>query len=179
MKLNIMISGTGGQGIVAAGSFLSHALFAAGYEVMFSRSYGAEARGGSCKAVIMVSDEPINDLQFEESDVLMCLSYPAYVKYLPMARKGSLVLVDSQVYERAGSPRGDVKVVSVPARELALSLGDQIVANMVLLGALARLSDVVSLQLLSEAVDSHMRESMREINQRALRLGYEAVLDPP
>ena len=175
MKQNIMISGTGGQGIVASGSFLSNGLFMKNYEVMFSRSYGAEARGGSCRAEIMVSDEPINDLQFEKTDVLLCLSLPAFKKYLPIAKPNSLVIVDSYVLERSTDIRNDLEIIQVPAREVAISLGNQIVANMVLLGALARRSDMVRLDLLKDAVNQNMRESMREINLKALQMGYESV----
>jgi len=175
VKQNIMISGTGGQGIVASGSFLSNALFMKNYEVMFSRSYGAEARGGSCRAEIMVSDEPINDLQFEKTDVLLCLSLPAFKKYLPIAKPNSLVVVDSYVLERSTDIRNDLEIIKVPAREIAISLGNQIVANMVLLGALAGRSDMVRLDLLKDAVNQNMRESMREINLKALQMGYESV----
>lgn len=175
MKQNILISGTGGQGIVAAGSFLSNALFMKDYEVMFSRSYGAEARGGSCRAEIMVSDETINDLQFERSDVLLCLSLPAFKKYLPLAKPGSLVLVDSDVFERSEGITADVEFISVPARKIAVGLGNQIVANMVLLGALAKRSDMVRLDLLMDAVNAYMRESMREINIKALQKGYNSI----
>jgi 2-oxoglutarate ferredoxin oxidoreductase subunit gamma len=172
MKQNILISGTGGQGIVAAGAFLGQALFAQGLEVMFSRSYGASARGGACKSEVMVSDELINDLQFEDTDVLMCLSLPAFLKYLPIAKPGSLVIVDSHVYERAGEVRDDVEIVQIPARDMAVGLGNQIVANMVMLGNLAGHSEVVSLDLLKEAVMTRMRESMRDINIKALESGF-------
>jgi 2-oxoglutarate ferredoxin oxidoreductase subunit gamma len=172
MKQNILISGTGGQGIVAAGAFLGQALFAQGLEVMFSRSYGASARGGACKSEVMVSDELINDLQFEDTDVLMCLSLPAFLKYLPIAKPGSLVIVDSHVYERAGEVRDDVEIVQIPARDMAVGLGNQIGANMVMLGNLAGHSEVVSLDLLKEAVMTRMRESMRDINITALESGF-------
>jgi 2-oxoglutarate ferredoxin oxidoreductase subunit gamma len=175
MKENIMICGTGGQGIVASGSFLSSALFRRGYEVMFSRSYGAEARGGSCRAEIMVSDETINDLQFENTDVLICLSLPAFKKYLPLAKPSSIVFVDAQVYTRAGDIRSDVEIIHVPARNIAMSLGNQIVANMVLLGALAKRIELVDLDLLKDAVGTNMRKSMREINLKALQKGYEVI----
>ncbi|MCK5670587.1 2-oxoacid:acceptor oxidoreductase family protein [Candidatus Bathyarchaeota archaeon] len=172
MKQNILISGTGGQGIVAAGAFLGQALFAQGLEVMFSRSYGASARGGACKSEVMVSDGLINDLQFEDTDVLMCLSLPAFLKYLPTAKPGSLVIVDSHVYERAGEVRDDVEIVQIPARDMAVGLGNQIVANMVMLGNLAGHSEVVSLDLLKEAVMTRMKESMRGINIKALESGF-------
>jgi 2-oxoglutarate ferredoxin oxidoreductase subunit gamma len=170
-----MISGTGGQGIVASGSFLSKAFFMKGYEVVFSRSYGAEARGGSCKSEIMISDKVINELQFEKSDVLLCLSLPAFIKYLPIAKPKSLVLVDSEVYNRADYDRDDLKIVPVPAREIANELGNQIVANMVMLGALAKKSKLVNTELLKSAIKSSMRESMRDINLKAIQMGYESV----
>jgi 2-oxoglutarate ferredoxin oxidoreductase subunit gamma len=172
VKQNILISGTGGQGIVASGEFLGQALFAKDYEVMFSRSYGASARGGACKSEVMVSDGIINDLQFEASDVLVCLSLPAFKKYMPTAKPSSLIIVDTHVYERADSVRDDVKIVQVPAREIAVGLGNQIVANMVMLGQLAKHSETVSLDLLKDAVNTRMRESMREINIKALEAGY-------
>jgi 2-oxoglutarate ferredoxin oxidoreductase subunit gamma len=175
VKQNILIGGTGGQGVVAAGEFLSDALFRKGYEVMFGRSYGAEARGGSCRSEIMVSDEEINDLQFERSDVLLVLSLPAFRRFMVVAEPGSLVLVDRGVVEQAGEARGDVEIVRVPAREVSLRLGNPIVANMVLLGALAKRSELVNLDLLKDAVRANMRPSMQEINLRALEMGYASV----
>ncbi|MBN2334997.1 2-oxoacid:acceptor oxidoreductase family protein [Candidatus Bathyarchaeota archaeon] len=176
MKQNILISGTGGQGVVASGEFLSQAVFEKGYEVMFGRSYGSEARGGSCRSEIMVSDEEINDLQFEESDILLVLSLPAFKKYLGKARKGSIVIADSSVLGRFdGEVREDVELIQVPAREIAIRLGNQIVANMVMLGALAKRSEMVKLSLLKDAVEKNMRPGMREINLRALDEGYRSI----
>ncbi|MFH1179132.1 MAG: 2-oxoacid:acceptor oxidoreductase family protein [Candidatus Bathyarchaeota archaeon] len=175
MKQSIMISGTGGQGVVASGSFLSNALFLKDYEVMFSRSYGAEARGGSCRAEIMVSDTIINDLQFEKTDVLLCLSLPAFKKYLSIAKPGSIVFVDDSVFDRAENVRTDVEIIKVPTRNIAQSLGNPIVANMVILGALAKRSEMVRLDLLKDAVNANMRESMRDINLKAIQMGYDSV----
>jgi len=176
MQQNILIGGTGGQGIVASGEFLSAALFAKGYEVVFGRSYGSEARGGSCKSQVMVANHEINDLQFEMSDILLLLSLPAFNKYMGNAKKGSMVLVDSSVMERVkGDVRDDVELYRVPARDVAVRLGNQIVANMVMLGALSKRSDMVSLDLLKEAVKQNMRPSMRDINLRALQEGYDSV----
>jgi 2-oxoglutarate ferredoxin oxidoreductase subunit gamma len=175
VQQSILIRGTGGQGIVAAGEFLSDALFRKGYEVVFGRSYGAEARGGSCRSEVMVSDVEINDLQFEKSDVLLALSLPAFKKYIGVAKPRSLILVDSDVYERAGSVRDDVEIIRVPSREISLKLGNPIVANMVLLGVLAKRSELVNLDLLKEAVLANMRPSMQEINLKALDIGYASI----
>ena len=176
MKQNILIGGTGGQGIVAAGEFLSQALFMKDYEVMFGRSYGSEARGGSCRSEIIVSDAQINDLQFEESDIFLCLSLPAFKKYIQKARPGSLVIADSMVINRVQtSIRDDVDLVQVPARDIASRLGNQIVANMVMLGALAKRSEILRLELLKYTVKENMREDMQEMNLRALEEGYSHI----
>jgi 2-oxoglutarate ferredoxin oxidoreductase subunit gamma len=176
MKQNILIGGTGGQGIVAAGEFLSQALFMKDYEVMFGRSYGSEARGGSCRSEVIVSDNQINDLQFEESDIFICLSLPAFKKYIKKARSGSIVITDSMVINRVEEKiRDDIELFPVPARDIALRLGNQIVANMVMLGALAKRSEIVRLELLKDAIKEKMREDMQEINLRALEEGYTHI----
>jgi len=171
----ILISGTGGQGIIAAGEFLSEALFRAGREVMFTRSYGSEARGGSCRSEVIVSDSEIYDLQLDKADILIALSPAAFRKYQARAKEGALVLVDSAVLSSLGDgeARGDVDLRHLPATEIAVELGNPIVANMVLLGALSRLSEVVSLEALREAVNELMRPSMRDVNLKALDSGSD------
>jgi 2-oxoglutarate ferredoxin oxidoreductase subunit gamma len=176
MLKGILISGTGGQGILAAGEFLSEALFKAGYEVVNSRSYGSEARGGSCRSQVLVSDEEIYDLSLGEADILVVLSAPAFSRYQGRAKAGGMVLVDSEVIEKhEGEIRNDVELVQVRAGETALGLGNPIVANMVLLGALAKRSGLITLDDLKEAVKTGMRASMQEINFRALDAGYAAA----
>ena len=161
--------------LIKRGEFLSEALFMKELEVMFSRSYGASARGGACMSQIMVADHVINDLQFMQSDVLLCLSLPAFKKYMPLARPDSLIIVDTHVNNRAEDIRKDLEILQVPARDIAVGLGNQIVANMVMLGALAKHSEMVNLNLLKDAVNTNMRESMREINLKALQMGYDYV----
>jgi len=177
MEQGILISGTGGQGVVAAGEFLSEALFRAGYEVVNSRSYGSEARGGSCRSEVLVSDSDLYDLQLDEADILIAMSVPAYRRYIGRARKHGLVLVDAEVLNKLveAERRSDVEIVPVPASETAVRLGNLIVANMVLLGALAKLSEHIELDRLKDAVKELMRPSMRDINLMALESGYASV----
>ena len=85
-------------------------------------------------------------------------------------------MVDSEVIEKhEGEIRDDVELVQVRAGETALGLGNSIVANMVLLGALAKRSGLITLDDLKEAVRTGMRASMQEINFRALDAGYAAA----
>ena len=87
---------------------------------MGTRSYGAEARGGSAQSVVIASDKEIYDIQFEASDAMLILSLPAYRKYIGVARRGSLVMVDSRVMTRLKpeDTRKDVETVAVQKHDL-------------------------------------------------------------
>lgn len=171
----ILISGTGGQGIVAAGEFLSEALFKTGYEVINSRSYGSEARGGSCRSEVIVSDSNVYDLQMNKADILIILSVPAFQKYKTRVSKDALILLDSEVDASLNGDKWytEASLFPVPARKTAVELGNPIVANMVLLGALTKLSELISLNDLRETVKKYMRPTMIDINLKALEAGYE------
>ncbi|KON31485.1 hypothetical protein AC482_00795 [miscellaneous Crenarchaeota group-15 archaeon DG-45] len=177
MFRGIIISGTGGQGVVAAGELLAEALFRAGYEVVNTRSYGAESRGGSSCSEVIVSDGEIHDLQIEEAEILIAMSAQAYGQFSGRIRAGGLVLVDVDVLQelREGELRGDVELVPVAAGEASKRLGSIIVANMVLLGALAKRAEFLTLDMLKEAVEALMQPSMRGINLRALEAGYASA----
>jgi len=122
---------------------------------------------------VIVSDTDIYDLQLDRADILIALSPAAFKKYQGRAKEGALVLVDSAVLKSLGDveARGDVDLKHIPATEIAAELGNPIVANMVLLGALSRLSEFLSLEDLREAVNALMRPSMRELNLKALESG--------
>ncbi len=177
MHTNIMISGTGGQGILAAADFLSEALFRNGYHVVGTRSYGAEARGGSAMSVVIASDKDIYDIQFEKSDTMLILSLPAYRKYAPVAREGSLVMIDSRVLSRLKPEeiRKDVTIVPVAAADLAEKLGNPIVANMIILAAYTKKTGIISLDQLRDAVKALMKPQFHDLNLKAIEAGASAV----
>jgi 2-oxoglutarate ferredoxin oxidoreductase subunit gamma len=176
-QTNIMISGTGGQGVIAAADFLSEALWGNGLHVVNTRSYGAEARGGSAMSVVIASDRDIYDIQFEKADVMLILSLPAYRKYSPVAKEGALVMVDSRVLGRLKSEevRKDLEQVAVPAADIAERLGNPIVANMVILGAYTKKTGIITLDQLRAAVKSLMRPQFHDINLRAIEAGAASV----
>jgi 2-oxoglutarate ferredoxin oxidoreductase subunit gamma len=177
MQTNIMISGTGGQGILAAADFLSEALFHNGFHVVGTRSYGAEARGGSAQSVVIASDKEIYDIHFEASDAMLVLSLPAYRKYIGVARKGSIVMVDSRVLGRLKPEevRKDVDTVAIPAADLAEKLGNPIVANMIILAAYTKKTGIISLDQLRDSVKALMRQQFHSLNLKAIEAGAAVV----
>jgi len=177
MQTTIMISGTGGQGVIAAAEFLAEALYKNGRHVVNTRSYGAEARGGSARAEVIASDEEIYDLQFEKADIMVILSIPAYRKFVSVGKPGGLMIVDSRVSAKlvSGEIRKDLEVMTVSASDIAERLGNPIVANMVLLAALAKKTQLISIDQLRDAVKTLMRPQFQEINLKAIEEGATAL----
>jgi len=172
-----MITGTGGQGVIAAADFLSQAIFMNGLHVVNTRSYGAEARGGSARSEVIASDEEIYDIQFEKADIVVFLSLPAYRKFSGTLREGGLAIVDTRVAARLKpeETRRDVQHVQVPAADVAERLGNPIVANMVTLGALAKQPGIISVEQLKSAVRTVMCPQLQEINLKAIDAGAAGV----
>ncbi|MEM2922374.1 MAG: 2-oxoacid:acceptor oxidoreductase family protein [Candidatus Bathyarchaeia archaeon] len=177
MEFRIIISGAGGQGVISAGEFLSEALFREGYEVVTTRSYGAEARGGSARSEVIVSDEEIHALEIHEANVIIAMSMPAYRSFIGRAGKEALILVEKQLLAELADKdlRNDVHLVEIPANETAVALGNPVVANMVFLGALIKKIGLLTPEKLEETVKKLIRPALQEINIKAVRAGYSMI----
>ncbi len=175
MKREVRISGFGGQGIVLAGVVLGRA--AAVYEeynAVQTQSYGPEARGGASRSDVIISDEEIMYPYVREPDYLVAMSQEAYDKYAPEVKEDGLIVYDSTLVEPHRDD--DVEHVGVPATKLAEEeLGRRIVANMVILGALRELTDLVSEEALKRAVEDAVPPGTEEINVKAVELGARGV----
>ncbi len=174
MRTELRVAGFGGQGVILAGVVIAQA---AGVhedkEVVQTQSYGPEARGGACKCDVVVSDGRILYPKVETPHVLLCMSQPALDRYVKERRPDTLILVDSTLVQT--TPEG-LKVARVPATAIAEEeLGKRMAANMVMLGALARLGVGVSLESLRKAVGDSVAPKFRDLNLRALEAGYERV----
>jgi len=108
---------------------------------------------------------------------MLVLSLPAYRKYVGVARKGSLVMVDSRILARLKPEevRKDVETIAVPAADLAEKLGNPIVANMVILAAYTKKTGIITLDQLRDAVKALMRPQFHDINIRAIEAGAQAA----
>ncbi len=172
-RVEVRFSGSGGQGIILAGVILAEA--AAIYDdknVVQSQSYGPEARGGASKAEVIISDGDIDYPRATHIDILLALTQVACDKYVPDLRKDGALIVD--IHEVTKIPEGDFGVYRVPIFELAREkIGKRIVANMIALGVVVGLTEVVSKSAIEEAVLSRVPRGTEDLNLTALRLGFE------
>jgi 2-oxoglutarate ferredoxin oxidoreductase subunit gamma len=173
-RTNIRLSGFGGQGIIMAGVIIAKAAVEHdGIYATQTQSYGVESRGGACMANVVLSSEIIDYPEPEELDILVAMSQMALDRYIgDLVPNGTLIL-DSGL---ATSIPDDltVAVYGIPAtRSADEKLGRNIVANVVMLGAVAKLTGAVSISGLIAAMEDSVPQHMMEINERAIRIGVD------
>ena len=178
-RVEIRCSGSGGQGILLAAAIIAEAAAALGKRVVQTQTYGPEARGGASKAEVIVSGEPIDYPEVQRPDVSLVLSQAAYVKYAKDTKPGGLLIYDSGLVEPDPDDASVVRC-GLPFTQVASDeLGKKVVTNIVAVGALARISEVLPVDAVRDAVLSRVPERFRELNEQAydlgLKLGEEAV----
>ena len=88
MRLNVRFAGSGGQGVILASVLLSKAYgLGENYNIAQTQSYGPEARGGACKAEVVISDEEIDYMKVEDADVFVALNQVGYDKYIDTVKE--------------------------------------------------------------------------------------------
>ena len=173
-RMEIRFAGFGGQGVITAGYVLANAAFIYdGLHAVMTQSYGPEARGGACKADIIVSPDAIDYPKTSNVDYLVALSLDAYVTFRDQVRPGGVVIYEEDLVD---IPEGErlpgVRYYPVPALEAARELGAPLAANMVMLGVVQAVSGAVSLDALKEAVVERFPR-FRDVNLRAVDRGVE------
>ncbi len=172
-KQEIRLAGFGGQGIILSGHILGKAasLFDKRHAV-FTQSYGPEARGGSCSADVVVSDDAIHYPKVGRPHVLVLMSQGALATYGHSIRTGGTLIIDEDLVNLPENPPG-VTVYRVPSTRMAEELGKRIVANIVMLGAVAALGRVVEYESLKQAVLASIPSGTEELNIAAFDKGHE------
>jgi 2-oxoglutarate ferredoxin oxidoreductase subunit gamma len=167
----IRITGFGGQGVVLAGTILGHAAIKDGKWAAGSSSYGAQARGGSARADLVVSDGPIVFPHVIEADILVTMAQTAYDKYRKELAQESWVIYDDELVSPLALD--GAMQIGVPATSSAIKeLNQRQSANIVILGASAALTGVVSKKALISSIVANVSERFRDLNLKALELGY-------
>ncbi len=180
-KQEIRLAGFGGQGIILSGHILGKA--AALFEnknAVFTQSYGPEARGGSCSADVVLSEGAIHYPKVGCPHVLVLMSQGAWATYGGSIRPGGILIVDSDLV-KLPNDLPEVTVYKVPSTRMAEELGRKIVANIVMLGAVAALGGIVTYDSLKQSVLASIPPGTEKLNIEAFDKGYEygrKLIDP-
>jgi 2-oxoglutarate ferredoxin oxidoreductase subunit gamma len=175
MKEEIIMAGSGGQGIMFAGTLLAHAAMEEGLNVTYFPSYGAEMRGGTANCRVIISDENIGSPIVTNPSTLLAMNESSLQKFTPEVKKGGLIIINSSLSKKE-IETDDVEILKIPATELAEKLGDSRVANMVILGAYVNRRKIVSLERTMDSLSKVLgegKENLFKLNTEALRKGEE------
>jgi 2-oxoglutarate ferredoxin oxidoreductase subunit gamma len=175
MQTEIIIAGFGGQGVLFAGQVLAYAALDAGREVTWIPSYGPEMRGGTANCTVIVSDEDIGSPLVKHPRAAIVLNLPSLDKYEPLVCPGGVLVGNASLINRR-SERQDITTVFIPANEIAESLGDRRLTNMVALGALLSQLPVLPIEAIELALENHLparHKRLLPVNYQALRVGAE------
>ncbi len=167
------IAGFGGQGVVLAGKLIASAALREGREVVWAPSYGPEMRGGAVQCTVIVSSDRIGSPEICLADSLLVMDRTSAAKFPSRLASGGLLVVNSTlVKELPRLPEG-AEVLRVPATETAEALGDQRVANVIMLGAFLARRPVVTPESLIEVMRQMAGDKAKllEINLQALEAG--------
>ncbi|MBR2978244.1 MAG: 2-oxoacid:acceptor oxidoreductase family protein [Oscillospiraceae bacterium] len=170
----LRLAGSGGQGVILASVILADAAVIAGKNAAQSQSYGPEARGGSCKAECIISEESIGFTKVQNPTFLMALTQKSLDQYTVGLPKECIVLADSSLTLPESIRENTVHTLPIlkTAKE---TVGKAFTANIVAVGAINKLLSLVSDEDLSKAVMLHIPRGTEEINLKALDAGKALV----
>ncbi len=171
VDLQVRIAGFGGQGVLLLGEVLAEAGLDAGLEVSWLPSYGPEMRSGTSNCHVRLSRQPIDSPLVAMPDVLVAMNEPSLRKFDASVRPGGWIIYNGEAFPREYE-RADVHVLARPFTRLADELGDPRASNMVMLGALLGIADVLP----QASIDAALRRLVKNprwvaLDERALDRG--------
>jgi len=179
MLIKTVFSGFGGQGVLSTGQTLARAAMLEDKFVTFLPSYGAEVRGGTANCTVTISDEEIASPIASEPEFVIALNQPSFFRFQNLLPSGGLMLYNASLVDPA-STRGDIETLGIPITQLAAELGSVKVANMIMLGAFIRVSNLISFDRLVKNLADVLgtgKAQMLKLNREALQIGFSYIKD--
>ncbi len=173
----ILLAGFGGQGILFAGKQLVSTGMKLGKQVSWLPSYGPEMRGGTCNCSVNIEDEPIGSPLVTAPDILIAMNKPSLTKFMGKVKKGGMIFYDSSLIDITPD-RSDITYVGVPATEMADKNGLGGLANVIMLGALMKQTEMFDPDFFRDAIKAASPKSkpqLGELNGKAYSLGFDYV----
>jgi 2-oxoglutarate ferredoxin oxidoreductase subunit gamma len=171
-RYEIRLSGSGGQGLVLAGVMIAEAVGVyEGKNVAQTQSYGPEARGGTSRSDLVISEAEIFYPKTSELDLLLCLTQEAADRYYPHLKSDGILIVDSDMVRQLPPFK---KIYSLPfTRTAREDVGTEIVSNVVSAAALVAISGICRPESFLNAVLNRAPKGTESKNEKACKLGFE------
>jgi len=176
MLIKTIFAGFGGQGVLSMGLNLAQAAMLENMYVTYLPAYGAEVRGGTANCTVSVSDEEIASPVASSPTFVVAMNQPSMIRFQNKVQSGGIFFLNSSLITEQVS-RGDMEIVNIPANALAEEMGNVKSANMIMLGAFIKKSNIVNLESIIEGLNVVLKGNKKliSINSDALRKGYDFI----
>lgn len=176
-RTEIKIGGFGGQGVILSGYIIGRAaaIYDSKHATMI-QAFGPEARGSACSSQIIVSAEPIAYPYLTSPNVMILMSQEAYTKFSPELAKGGILITEEELVQ-PHNLRKDVRHFSIPATRFAEELGRRMVLNIVMMGFMTAVTDIVGCEAMRNAVKVSVPKGTEHLNLSAFDKGYAYGLE--
>ena len=179
MEHRIVFAGFGGQGLITLGKLVAACAMEEGREVTYFPSYGSEVRGGTANCRVIISDNPIASPLIVEASALLIMNELSMKRFCSALEPGGLMVLNtslSPLPENADK----LKLLTIDATQLADDLGSTKVANMIMLGALNEIEELVDFGRLLKMVGEVLGQRSKELlplNNKAIEIGRQLARD--
>ena len=173
MEKNFIFAGFGGQGVLLAGTILANAFMMDGKNVTWYPCYGAEMRGGTVNCEIVVSDTEVSSVHKQDTDFALVLNQQSFDRFIQRIKSGGSIIVNSTLVAEK-KLRDDIKYFFAPMTKIANDLGSGKITNVVSLGVLSSVCDIISKDALKKAIEKVLGEKKKDLlplNFKALEAG--------
>ncbi len=173
MIKNIIISGSGGQGILSIGAILANIALFSDKFVSYCPCYGAQMRGGAVNCEISFSDKELLCIQKEKAKFVVALNQQSFDKFISKVEKNGTIIANSTLI-KPQKPREDISYIFAPITQEAIELGNIKTANSIALGILLNLLNEFSIENTKKAYEKVLKtkKNLIEKNIEALLFGF-------
>jgi len=178
----VIIAGFGGQGVLVIGNLLAYAAMNEGKHVSFLPFYGVEMRGGTADCTIVISSQEIGSPVVDRAHSVIAMNQSSLVKYEQRLQGQGLLLINSSLIDPKEASRQDIRLLPVPANDLAKESGNPKLANMVALGAFIEKTNLVQMTSLFESFEKVLDQRYHPLipsNIKAIQKGAAFVQTIP
>jgi len=174
MITKILFAGSGGQGVISMANVFAKAAMLDDYHVTYISSYGAAVRGGTANCTVCISDEEIASPVASSPDFIVALNKPSAQTFINKLDPGGQLIYNSDLIDTVPY-RGDIDLFPVPANMIAKNLKNDKTVNMILLGSLAKLTNIIKPKHIHESIDSLFegKKKAAASSIQAFDYGYE------
>ena len=163
----VILAGSGGQGLVSSGIMLGEAAILEGKHVMHTTAYGIAQRGGLASAEVIISPAEILFQHVQNPNLILALTDESLNLYLPRAQSGAAIFYDTTLVQK----HEENNLYGYPFTEMANTLGHPGVTNIIALGVMIGKSKMIKYESLERVLRNHFSGKTAEMNVKALELG--------